>query len=789
MKKLFFYICILITTFAYSQVTYVGEVVDNKNQPIEFADIILQRNGKIIKGTVSNEKGKYEIVAEKGVYLFVVSFLGYEKWEKKIELSDNITLEKVVLKENSEKLNEINVASNTKVFKRATDRVIFDVKNSLIGKANGNVTELLNFTPSVIAQDNGIQVFGKEGVLVLINGRDSKLRGEALMSFLRSMKSSDIDSIEIINTPPAKYEANGNIALINVILKKKDVEFWNSNISTSYRQGYHAVSAYSGSFNYNKKKLFLTANLTKRSGETRGEESNVIYYPDNPWNQETNYKYETDLWTANLSSEYRVNSNWLFGAQYTGSFNTPNSSNTGNISVQESGLNNGVLQIETSGREEGDKDFNSFNFHSVINVTPKKTINVDFDYFDYELSQNSNVLSVPNQTGGDILDEETRIENKSNQNISNFSSKVDVDYALKKGMLNFGGKVTFSKTNNDVLITGIVDFDQETQFSYKEDIQALYASFSNTFGLSEWSFQSGLRMERTQTLAQEKILNSEVRNDYVNFFPTLYINYKPSQHHNFSLDYSKRIHRPVFNALNPFRIYTSPFSYSEGNPNLLPAISSQVILSHIYKSALSTAVYFSYVENNSGQVAVLDNDNLTQSITRLNYFDNYDIGIWANYLYNKKKWWQSSNTLQLYYNESTSKIHPITPRSITGIGAVLKTTNHFMLGKEKKWVVGFDFTYRFPNTSNELIYNFEQYFLNAFAKYNITDKLQVSLAANNIFREYNFNNLSTRNNTDAIYRGYYDTQYLKFSLNYNFGSNKVRRTNRNVGNKDEKNRI
>lgn len=782
MNKVIILILFFYGALSFSQTICKGKVVNTNNEPIEFADVLLMSGNVIFKGVVTNDKGEFEIVASPGEYTLVISFLGYKDWKKQITLKQSVE-EYVRLVENSQKLEEVQIKTSNKTFRRAADRLIFDVKNSLIGKANGDMTELLNFTPSVIVEGESIQVLGKDGVRVLINGRDSKLTGSSLTAFLRSLKATDIDSVEIIHNPPAKYEAEGNVALINIVTKKKEIEFWNSNITGAYRQGYYGIASYNGAFNYNKRKFSFSTNVSGANGYSRGEEKNKIFYPDNSWDQETYYKYKTKYITANVSSEFRVSPNFLIGGQYTGSFSTPNSTNNGMIFIEEKSQPNMVTQVDNIGTEEGDRKFNGVNFHTVINLTPKRVINIDFDYFDYERDQESLVNSFFSPSGNT-----SSINNTSTQNVSNFSSKVDVEYPFSNVSLNFGGKLSFSETNNDVLISGVVNFDQQTSFNYKEDVQALYASLSSNFGLSEWSFQSGLRMERTETLAKEKVLNSEVKNDYTNFFPSIYINYKPSQYHNLSLNYSKRILRPRFNALNPFRIYTSPFSYSEGNPNLQPVLLTNIGLSHLYKNFLNTEIYFSKTKNSSGQVAILDGDNLTQSITRLNYFDSYDIGLWVNYLYSKKKWWQSLNTFHIYYNSSSSKIYPLTPRSVEGVVGILKTTNHFSLGKNKKTTIGFDFAYRFPNTSKELIYNYEQYLLNAFVKYNVNDNLQMSLNANNILREYNFNNRSTRNQIEAIYNGYYDTQYLKFSINYNFGNRKVRRTSRQMGNKDEKNR-
>ncbi|MGY0408536.1 MAG: carboxypeptidase-like regulatory domain-containing protein, partial [Polaribacter sp.] len=392
------FITFFFTISSYAQITIKGIVKDTDKNTIEFANVFLMdQNNKLVTGTTTDKKGAFKLSVEKGNYILKVSFLGYKDWEKDIVLKNDIKAEVIQLIEDRQTLEEIQINASTKIFKRAADRLIFDVKNSLVGRFNGDVTELLNFTPSVTLEGESIQVFGKEGVLILINGRDSKLQGVALMAFLKSFKASDIDSIEIINTPPAKYDAEGNIALINIITKKKNIDFWNSNMTASYRQGYYGLASYSGSFNYNKKKLFFSANLTSTNGKIRGEERSKIFYPNNLWNGQTDYIYKTNLLTANISSEYRINSNWLLGAQYIGSFNTPSSTNQDNIIVQKPSLQKSNTQINNIGKEGGKKDFNSLNFHTVVNITPKRVINIDFDHFNYKREQESIITSSSDQ--------------------------------------------------------------------------------------------------------------------------------------------------------------------------------------------------------------------------------------------------------------------------------------------------------------------------------------------------------------------------------------------------------
>ncbi|WP_196896228.1 outer membrane beta-barrel protein [Aureivirga marina] len=793
MKLRILFIFLFGINIVYSQVEIKGLVKDTLNQPIEFANVVLKKlDGRIISGTTTDQNGKFQLKSGKEEFILQVSYFGYKEWKREIAVKDELILfEDIILRETNNLLGEVIITSNKNKIIKKVDRLVFDVRNTIVDKFNGDAVDILSITPSVIIEDESINIFGKEKVIVLINGRDTNLTGVNLSSLLKTMKASEIESIEVMSNPPAKYDAEGNVGIVNIITRKREINYWSSNVTASYRQGEYAFGEYLGAFNYMKDKLSFSAGFFYTKGNYGGEENSTIFYPERKWKQTTDYKFAKNFLSTRFSIDYEITKKWSIGGQFIGNYNKPDQNDESIVFIEDSfGFDR--EQITNNGNQRRKRDLNSINFHSVFDLNKNRNLNFDLDYFKYTSYDDRTVTSTrfPLFDSPDSIFEESEIISDITQDITNISSKIDVTYPYKNYNINFGGKASFSKTKNDLSLLGIQDVnDQFDVFEYKEDIQALYVSASNNFGLKNWSFKAGLRAENTEIVIDNITLSNKSTNSYLKLFPTLYVNYSPTKKHNLSLNYGKRIYRPGFRSLNPFRIYTTPYTYSEGNPNLVPVIATNIELESLYDGKNYFSLYFVYEEDNFGQVVLLSPDNLTQAVTRLNYFDSYSIGIRENYLLNKVKWLESIFRVNLFYNHSNSKIYPLTPKSTSGFGGIFNLTNYFTIDTKSNSYVGFDFTYRTPLNSNDLSHNFERYLFNVFVKLLfLKKKLEVSMKVNNIFKEYNFNTENYRNGIKTMYDGYYDTRFFKLSLTYSFGSKKIRSNKRRVTNSTEKNR-
>jgi outer membrane receptor for monomeric catechols len=253
-------------------------------------------------------------------------------------------------------------------------------------------------------------------------------------------------------------------------------------------------------------------------------------------------------------------------------------------------------------------------------------MNINLDYFKFKNDDNRifntiNLLSA---------------NNTSLQDIQNYSAKIDFEHPLKWINLSYGGKLSFIKTQNNVnyfdttLGNPIFDPTQSNEFNYDENTQAIY--LNGTKKLNEkWETQLGFRLENTQTEGVSKTLNQKNTNSYAKLFPTFYLTYTPNEKNAFSINYNKRINRPSYNRLNPFRWYSNPFSYTEGNPFLQPSFSNNLELNYTFNDNWSNSIYYSHTDNGFEQITIVDNtDNIQKTIAQ-NFFKTTIIGISESY--------------------------------------------------------------------------------------------------------------------------------------------------------------
>ncbi|MDR3271871.1 MAG: outer membrane beta-barrel family protein [Flavobacteriaceae bacterium] len=705
-----------------------------------------------------------------------------------LKVQDSLQVEK--------QIKEVTIVGQKKLIERKVDRLVFDVTN-LPTADGGNALDVLKITPGLTVSDTGIKMIGKSYANVMIDDKIINFSEEELINFLKGLRANDIQNIEVITTPPAKYEAEGNSGLINIVMKRAKNDTWSASLFSNYTQAKYMRGTFGGSFNYRKKNLSFYANASYDGGDFYNKENSKIYYPILKWDGKNSYKYKTDLLSARTGLDVDISKNWTVGAQYMGSFSNPSSKNADHTDIFNISDGSKTAYILTDGNSGGNRNLNSGNFHSLIKLdTLGRKINFDFDILDY-LNNHNRVYSAntfDSQTP-EIENGLASSEQRINRRITNYSTQIDVEHPFKKFNLNYGMKLSFSNTDNDIYVydtssgTPELDENQTNKFLYKENTQAFYLSANTKFGKDKWELQAGLRTENTQFEGNSVTLNEVHKDSYLKFFPTVYLSYKPKEKHNFYAEYGRRVSRPGFNELNPFRSYTSPYYSFEGNPELKPTFTTNISLGYIYNNIFQAALWYSRDEDNRSAVIITDDEPFVQRAVRMNYFDDYSMGAGLFYSYNKLKWWTSQNSVNLYFQHSDSKIYPITPKSMEGYGGSFRTYNIFYLNEKKTISTGFDFSYVPPNKSSDLVYNYTRTQLDAFFKMLFFEKkLSVTLTGNNLLKENSYHNKSERNKNITYMKGD-NNMYFRLALSYTFGSNKVNVKQRQISNEDEKNRV
>ena len=288
-KNIFTLILFFQSLYFTAQIKITGKVIDKK-EPIVFANVILQDlNGKIITGNTTDDNGYFSITSPKGNYNLTVSFIGYTDVKKKINLEKPLDLGVVLLKEKSNQLEEVVITSEKRLIEQKTDRLVFNVENS-ISASGGDALDALKLAPGVSIQNNEVSMIGGEATRVMIDGRLVQLSGEELISFLNSISADDIKKIEVITNPSSQYEASGGGGIINIIYKKGRQNSWQNTTSFSYNANSYGFGTLRNNFSYNKDKLQLNASINAVRGNFLNAETSETYFPESTWKVKINSK-------------------------------------------------------------------------------------------------------------------------------------------------------------------------------------------------------------------------------------------------------------------------------------------------------------------------------------------------------------------------------------------------------------------------------------------------------------------------------------------------------------------
>jgi hypothetical protein len=294
-------------------------------------------------------------------------------------------------------------------------------------------------------------------------------------------------------------------------------------------------------------------------------------------------------------------------------------------------------------------------------------------------------------------------------------------------------------------------------------------------------------MEATKTEGISTTLNQENKNYYTQFFPTAYMTYTPNENNVFSLSYNKRINRPAYFSLNPFRWYDNPYSYAEGNPFLQPSFSHDIEFSYTHNQNWENKIYYSKTNNGFYQLSIIDANTSIQATKYQNYFNTQIIGFSESYTFDKLKWWESVNSFDLSYSNSDSKLS-ITNQNLQGFNAYFSTDNSFNLNTSKTIIFNFNF-WLSPKGVSDLDKSTASNELNLALKlFFLSKKIQLSIIGNDVLSSNRSSYISYTNNIKQEYKNYYDFRYFRISLNYKFGNKNVNVNKRDFGNEDEKER-
>lgn len=765
-----------------------GRVVGTDRLPIALAtvNIRMQDSKAIIASQLSDADGNFNLQAvQKGSYIIGISAAGMDSLTLSLTLADknNIELEDIVLSMKINTLHEVAVVGKKAYVEQKIDRTVINV-GSLIANVGANALEVLEKSPGVIVDANGnISFKGKAGVMVLVDGRQTYLSGSNLASYLKSLPASALDQIELMDNPPAKYDAGGNAGVINIKTKKSKANGFNGSLAVSYGQAHYGQTSESVNLNYRINKVNLFGNLSHSLNHTfRKLDLDRHYFkPDGSLKSifaQTQYiKPKSNAFNLKLGMDYYSSPKTTWGMVFTGLY-TPNTMDNPSVNYlfnQNAELANVVTSDNHSSGNFNNKGINLNYSHQFDSLG--KAITFDADYLKYNSRTDQSFFSQTLSPDKAILGSSTITSNLPTD-IDIYSVKTDyshplqgkanIEAGLKSSYVNTDNAANYFNVNNGV---GQIDYNLSNQFLYRENINAAYLNFNKSF--RRIAFQTGLRVENTNAkghqLGNAIQPNSSFTKSYTNLFPTAYLSYKldSSGSNLLILSYGKRIGRPYYQDLNPFVILSDPFTYSSGNPYLRPQFSHNYKLSYNYRSAFSASLYYFYINDLQNEVIRQQGDVFidgTGNIGRATYF-----GASVNANLPLSKWWYFSSYLQVFNNRFKGDLFGNYLDQSSTFGEI-NLTNQFTLANG--WSAELSGWYITKRAGGQFI-NFATGQLNAgLQKKVLQDKGALKLSVRDILNTYTADGLTNFiPNANSTFNNRFYQQSFTLGFSYHFGGN------------------
>ena len=655
-----------------------GIVTDAASKPVEAATVqLLKADSKtLVKAAVTDKQGAFDI--EKlaaGKYVVSISAVGFvAATSAPTEISatkPTAIVPAIKLAAGNTELSSVTVTARKPLIEQKIDRTVINVEAAPTN-AGSTAMEVLEKSPGVsVNNDGAISLKGKQGVIVMMDGKPTYLSPADLATVLKNMPASALDQIEIMTNPSAKYDASGNSGVINIKTKKSRADGFNGSITAGGTLGYYRRDkslltpfrqTSSVNLNYRKGKmnLFGSFNYNYRMGKSDLDITRKFFDKNGALNSTsasaTDFDFRNNNYTLKVGLDYYADKKNVFGIVLNGFsfFGRPKSYSAQNIinpdgSIQSRLISNTAIKL------------GFYNYSANINYkhsfdSSGRELTADLDYLGYSNGTRStlitNVYDANNTKTGNLT-----LRGDIPGIINIYSAKADYTQPFKNNLrLEAGFKTSYVTNDNKVTYdrddgNGWVPDARSNHFIYNENINAVYVSINKKW--KKWSTQAGLRVENTNAKGEQVINDSSFTRNYTSLFPTAYVNYEADKNNTFTLSYGRRIERPNYQDLNPFLWFLDSLSYRQGNPYLMPQYSNNFELRHTLKGGLSTSVNYTITDDVISQILKQNTEKRITYLTTDNVAKFRNVGLSINAPFNLWKWWNVNAFANVYNNKYT----------------------------------------------------------------------------------------------------------------------------------------
>lgn len=795
---LFTMICGYSGSFAQSTFTISGVLQDSLRVGIPFANVLLvnSADSTLVLGTLTSEEGTYLLkdVVE-GKYLILGTMVGYNPaYSPPFNLSSDFSAYPLILTE-GEQLEGVNISVSKPLYQQKVDRLVINVESSIVS-AGGSALEILERSPGVIVnrQNNLISILGKEGVVVMINGKNNFVPVAALIQMLEGMPAENISSIELITTPPANFDAEGNAGFINIVLKQRtDLGLSGSySLSAGYSNDY--LTSNNINLNYRTEKVYFFGNYSFSYDGTNQYMEFYRQFMQNGNLLTTQTFTERDPVQRNhnlrLGMDYQITSKTMTGFILNGYDNRWSMDASNNSLTTVNGTP--FFYVDLLNEEVNHWKHFGANYNIKHNFSEDHFLTLDLDYL-YYLDDN------PNNYENTFFDDERNFsQNQLSRSgkvtpINIFVGKFDHSFTWKAVKVETGIKGIQTNFENDVQVenldgaTWITDPGLTNYSELDESIYAAYGAVELSVN-EKTSLKAGLRYEHTDSQLMTRTQGKVVDRQYGLFFPSLALNRRLNDDFNLNLSWSRRITRPTFNDLAPFVILLDPNTFISGNASLQPAISysykfdlgyKSTILSFHYTDEESTIANFQErIDEETGRL-IFEAANLDYTKT---------MGVTLGFPLKVTRWWRIQNNLN-YISQEVRGFYYEDPIELSLQNLTANIIQSLNLSKSfTAELSGFYTSESFFGTAKyDAVYR---------ADFGLQKKFgesggNLKFAINDIFDSFEFRGGTNLPEQNLITRNLFDFSARSYTLTYTrtFGNKELKSSVRKTGAEEERKRV
>ena len=782
---------LLTATIAYAQdYTITGTVVDSNNKPLSFVTVLAFENDQTeaVKGTSTDKAGDFTLSGLSATtHQLTFSFIGFETKTMTLAIDSDIRLDEILLVEQTENLSETLVTARKPLIKMEAGKLVFELENTSL--STGNTFDLLKKLPGVLVVGESISIKSTTPV-IYINNKRVYLSMTEVISLLQNVDASVIRSVEVITNPSAQYDAEA-ATVLNIITTRAISVGYKGSVSGRYEQAIFPKYNIATSHFYKNDWLNFYGSYSFSPRKEFKEDDNFVrfFQPDEVstksiWESRFTRTTRSYAHQGNIIADITVSEK----SSVSFSVNALVSPNKTYHNTVDATIFNAQRQLDstftTLSDLENDTSNLSFNTEYQQQLGEKgATMTLSGNYIRYDEDQMQAVATNYFLPNGSFL-RSNSFFTQAIQRTNIFTGMADFELPLSSWNLQSGLKFSNIDTESglDFFDTdgGTIQFNAALSdlFLYEEAIFAAYATLAKDW--EQWNLEIGLRGEYTDVNGDSQSLGIVNTQSYFELFPSASIAYNVSENNTFGISYARKIDRPRYQSLNPFRYFINENNFNGGNPNLMPSIDNKITLSYSYKNKLFIEGYYQEAEKPLSILTFQDNENSTLRNIDVNLIRDFQYSLDIIYAASLTPWWYASVVTSTFYLEN----------EFFSVESAQETFSNNTLGFFAQMYSGLTLSSEAGITSDVTLFYLSDYITGSYDmenQFNLSvsfrkelwnNRASISVGVDDIFDTNNIPVVSRYYNQDNRYFAQAESRLFRVGFRYNFGNALLRDNNR-----------